>query len=674
MVVCLDAEHGYCKDGTLPWNIPSEFEHFLGILCSFPPLLASCVMGRVTWERDGLPDEVRSRMRTIYILSRNIDQNDSMNRKENCNVVYMNKIQDVLEHIASTNVNVGVNEVKDSQLTKTLPHQLFVLGGGDCYKEVMMANMVEKVIMSKLPKSYQCTQFLKWLPSFLFRNMRWTSLVEYKEFAVETWEKERDFLFSSESVTEAHPDKICDVIADAVVDSYLQQDKWSKVACEVMAHENLIVVCGYSQSNGTVDEESVVRSVLQSVGYDDADKGLDYATVSITVHMHKSGSPEQRDLFLIPADDQAVLYGYATNEFSSDSMMPLPHFLACRLTLRLSYLYAHRQLISHPPISCTPDQVLSDLHSRNAVCEPSVNELDAINIHMHETGVCTTGVLSESEQKLANMLRPVGKAQVTVKYVAELCTNEELEAVQEGHNATVTTLAGAKKSKQLVEVVVLEAQHNHAVNLEELKTLLFEHVVKHSIPPELLTLPESGQPFIEDANNKKNSFKFGSAQIFINGDGEYTHGGFRGGGLTGRKQNVDTYGGWCKMGGGAFSGKEYRKMDRSGAYAARLVAKSLVAQGLCDKVTVGLAYAIGHAKPVMITVNSENTASQRSGYSDRDLEYIVSNNFDLSVGGIVQELQLQNPIYRATAAGGHFGRNEFSWEQPKRLTLTGFEP
>jgi S-adenosylmethionine synthetase len=563
MIMCVDAEYGYSKNNKMPWNIESEYEHFQKILHSYPQGKASIIIGRKTWESDGISIELRNQFANILVLSKS-----KVISYEN--ILYVSSIAEAIDHIKNHLIQTGNFSL----------HRVFVLGGGEIYRHCIDHNLVDQLILSRLPKAYQCTAFLDWLPEQLAQRMQLTHCVQNSEFLVENYQKIKKISFTCESVTEGHPDKVCDIISDSIVDAYLSQDPWSKVACEVMAYENMVALCGYSQSDAIIDPESIVRNVLEHLGFDDEGKGLDYKTCSVSVNIHKTASPRLRDIRLLPADDQAVVYGYATNETDDSVMMPLPHHLATMLTLRLS-----------------------DLRQKFAQ-----HQLDDLN---------------ESEKLLASMLRPSGKAQITAEY----------EAID-------------KFSRHVrVTAVVLEAQHNPNIDLDELKKLLNKNVIAKVLPAEILAP---------------------NFQLFINGDGEYTHGGFRGGGLTGRKQNIDTYGGLCRMGGGAFSGKDYRKMDRSGAYAARWIAKSLVAAKLCDRCTVSLAYAIGYTKPLMITIDTEYTAALR-GYTDTQLADIVHNNFDLTAGGIIHFLGLQAPIYKKTAAGGHFGRAGFSWEEPKKL-------
>ena len=635
---CVDAEFGYAKDSQLPWSVPEEYEFFLNLISSCSEHAASILIGRVTWETDGLPLHLSSRFGKVLVLSRTIV-------KQEGNVQYVNSIEDGM---VSLQRHLQECNFKDQQHS----HRLFVLGGGDVCRQVLEMNICDIVALSKLPTSYQCTHHMSWLPSVLFNQMRQLSLVRKDGFNVEYWCKIPMVTFTSESVTGGHPDKLCDIISDAIVDAHLRQDIWSKVACEVMAHDNTIVVCGYACSSACVNAEWIVRSVLEEWGYDDESKGLDFHTVEITVKMHKSCSPTLRDLSLLPADDQTVVYGYATNETAS--LMPLTHYFAAALTRRLEILRKYAQRLK-----ALKREVDGEVHHQ-IDCEMPL-------------------IMCEGEVRLANMLRPVGKALVTFQLSSrtaatitpswtptppkpepvstsamesEPVPSPQLSLSQSPERSEpVAGIASRNTQRALqdgvVTAIVLEAQHNPGVDLEELKRLLRVHVVDHVLP---------------------SSHMKSDVAVHINGDGEYCHGGFRGGGLTGRKQNVDYYGGSCPMGGGALSGKDYRKMDRSGAYAARWMAKSLVAANICDRATIALAYAIGCSQAVSISVDTAGSGLLK-GYTDSAISNIIRCNFDSSVGGIVQELGLQAPIYQRTASGGHFGRQDVPWETPKRLVV-----
>ena len=377
-------------------------------------------------------------------------------------------------------------------------------------------------------------------------------------------------LFTSESVTEGHPDKICDQISDAVLDTMLAQDPMSRVACETAVTTGLVLVMGEVTSDAQVDIQKIVRDVICEIGYDDSRKGFDGSLCSVVVALDKQSadiamgvdqaleaklSEEQIDA--IGAGDQGMMFGYATNE--TDEYMPYPIYLAHKLS---------RQL----------------------------------------TKVRKDGTLP--------YLRPDGKSQVTVEYDAE--------------------------GKPLrLDAVVVSSQHSEDVTWEQVQADIRKHVIDVVLPAELI-----------DENTK----------IYINPTGRFVIGGPNGdSGLTGRKIIVDTYGGWARHGGGAFSGKDPTKVDRSAAYAARYVAKNLVAAGLCEKAEIQLSYAIGVAQPTSVRVDTFCTGK----LPEEKLVDIITDNFDLRPAGIIKMLDLRRPIYRQTAAYGHFGRNDLDlpWEK-----------
>ncbi|KAK4468810.1 hypothetical protein MN116_007979 [Schistosoma mekongi] len=378
------------------------------------------------------------------------------------------------------------------------------------------------------------------------------------------------FLFTSESVGEGHPDKLCDQISDAILDEFLKQDPEAKVACESFVKSGLIMVGGEISSNAVVDIQKTVRNVVKYIGYDDTHKGLDYKNCNIlTVIEQQSadiakGVHEGRKVEDIGAGDQGLMFGYATDE--TEECMPL--------TVTLSHA----------------------LNKRLAMCRRS-------------------GILPWAG--------PDSKTQVTVEYLND---------------------HGACRPLR-VHTVVISAQHDEHVTLEKVRSDLMEYVIKEEIPANLL--------------DEKTKYHLNPAGRFVLGGPQSDAG------LTGRKIIVDTYGGWGAHGGGAFSGKDYSKVDRSAAYAARWVAKSLIKSGLCRRVLVQLSYAIGIAEPLSINVNSYGTGK----ISDKKLLDVIMNNFDLRPGVIVKDLDLRTPRYLQTAVYGHFGRPEFPWEQCRTLKL-----
>jgi len=364
------------------------------------------------------------------------------------------------------------------------------------------------------------------------------------------------FLFTSESVTEGHPDKIADQISDAILDACLAEDPFSRVACETLTCTGLVVIAGEITTSAYVDFQSVVRGTVAAIGYDNALYGFDSNTCSVISTINKQSPDIAQGVDTGGAGDQGMMFGYATNE--TPELMPLPISLAHKLTKRLSE-------------------------------------------------VRRSGLMS--------YLRPDGKSQVTVEY------NSNHKPVR-------------------VDAVVISTQHAENVGNEELRADILKHVIQAVIPANLL-----------DAGTK----------YHINPTGRFVIGGPMGDtGLTGRKIIVDTYGGMGRHGGGAFSGKDPTKVDRSAAYMARYVAKNIVAAGLAERCEVQLAYAIGVAEPVSVLVDTFGT-----GTVDEDkLEALVRANFSLTPKAIIESLNLRRPIYKATAAYGHFGREgkDFTWE------------
>lgn len=385
---------------------------------------------------------------------------------------------------------------------------------------------------------------------------------------------EKVYLFTSESVNEGHPDKICDQVSDAILDAYLTIDPSAYVACETAATTNFIMVFGEINTTAKVDVETVVRQKVKDIGYDDEDKGLDYRTFQFVNKLHTQSTEIAECVHVnktaeeIGAGDQGIMFGYATNE--TPNMMPLTIDIANKLGKQLTVLRKEGTL---------------------------------------------------------PYLRPDGKTQVTMEY------------------------ARNKKTKVIrplrVHSVLISTQHDHGVSPDQMRDEIIEKCIKRVVPKE----------FLDDRTI-----------YYINPSGSFVKGGPDGdAGLTGRKIIVDTYGGWGAHGGGAFSGKDPTKVDRSAAYAARWVAKSLVSSGLCDRALVQLAYGIGIAHPLSISVDTYGTL--RGGHlTECALTKIIVDEFDLRPGLILQELRLKKPIYSETAVYGHFGKEHFSWEQPKDLS------
>ncbi|WP_113672590.1 methionine adenosyltransferase [Vallitalea guaymasensis] len=379
-------------------------------------------------------------------------------------------------------------------------------------------------------------------------------------------------LFTSESVTEGHPDKMCDQISDTVLDSILAKDPNARVACETAVTTGLVLVMGEITTNCYVDIPKLVRETIRGIGYDRAKYGFDCDTCSVLTSLDeqstdiamgvdealesKEGKMSEEELEATGAGDQGMMFGFACDE--TEELMPMPISLAHRLTRRLTEVRKNKTL---------------------------------------------------------KYLRPDGKAQVTVEYVDDKPVR--------------------------VDTVVVSTQHDCDVQLETIKKDIIEHVIKPVISEDLL-----------DDETK----------YLINPTGRFVIGGPQGdSGLTGRKIIVDTYGGYASHGGGAFSGKDPTKVDRSAAYAARYVAKNIVAAGIASKCEVVLAYAIGVAKPVSVLVNTYNTGK----ISDDKITDLINEHFDLRPAAIIRDLDLRRPIYKQTAAYGHFGRTDIDlpWEK-----------
>lgn len=373
--------------------------------------------------------------------------------------------------------------------------------------------------------------------------------------------------FTSESVTEGHPDKICDLISDSILDDLLRQDTKSRVACETLVTTGLVLIAGEITSNGYCDFQKVVRDAVKEIGYTRAKYGFDYETCCVISSIHEQ-SPDismgvsETNEHEQGAGDQGLMFGYACRE--TEEFMPLPIMLAHKLVKRLSQV---------------------------------------------------------RKEKVLNYLRPDGKSQVTIEYEGDL--------------------------PKRIDAVVIAAQHDRNVKMDDLREGIKKMVIEDVLPAGML-----------DAGTK----------YYINGTGRFERGGpFADSGLTGRKIIVDTYGGVGSHGGGCFSGKDPSKVDRSGSYMARYIAKNIVAAGVADKLEIQLAYAIGIPHPVSIMVDTFNTAK----ISEDKIKDLIQAHFELHPKKMIESLNLLRPIYRKTAAYGHFGRaeDEFTWEKTDKAEV-----
>jgi S-adenosylmethionine synthetase len=377
---------------------------------------------------------------------------------------------------------------------------------------------------------------------------------------------ERNYLFTSESVTEGHPDKVCDQVSDAILDEFLRQDPESRVAVETMTTTGMVVVAGEVTSKAKFDVQEIVRKTLREIGYDNPQYGFDADSCSVLVSLHSQSQDISQGVSSTEnkeqgAGDQGLMFGYATNE--TEEMMPMPIMLAHKLTRRLAEVRKNKEL---------------------------------------------------------PWVRPDGKSQVTVEY-------------QDGR-------------PKRIETVVISTQHSPEVNNDQIKKEMVEKVIK----------PVCGKLWHD------------KIKVYVNPTGRFVIGGPPGdAGLTGRKIIVDSYGGMGRHGGGAFSGKDPSKVDRSACYMARYIAKNIVAAGLAERCEVQVAYAIGVAEPVSLMVSTFST----SKIPEEQIENLVRKHFDMRPAAIISHLKLKRPIYRKTASYGHFGRNEpeFSWEQTDKADI-----
>lgn len=373
-------------------------------------------------------------------------------------------------------------------------------------------------------------------------------------------------LFTSESVTPGHPDKLCDQVSDNILDAYLKEDKYARVACETCANKNGIVVMGEITSSKTVDLEKIVRDTVKNIGYDSDELGFNGDNINISLNI-SSQSPDismgvdnSYDSNELGAGDQGIMFGYACNE--TKEYMPMPIMYASKLSKKLTEVYKNKEI---------------------------------------------------------PYLRPDGKTQVTVAYEDD--------------------------KPKYIDAVVVSTQHDDTVSIEKVREDVKKYVIDSTIPKDLV-----------NANTK----------YYINPTGRFVLGGpIADSGLTGRKIIVDTYGGSCPHGGGAYSGKDYTKVDRSASYYARYVAKNIVAAGLCDKIEIQVSYAIGVSKPISLYINTYNT----NKIDEEKILDIINKVFNFEPKNIIDELDLRQPIYHLTTCFGHFGKDNLPWEKLDKVDV-----
>ncbi len=364
----------------------------------------------------------------------------------------------------------------------------------------------------------------------------------------------KKYYFTSESVTEGHPDKLCDTISDSILDAYLEQDANSRVAVETFASQNSIVIAGQVTSNGDVDIEKITREVIKEIGFDNESTDLDYRTCKIDINITKQSSDIALGVDIGGAGDQGIMFGYACNE--TENYMPYAIDMAHKLAKRL-------------------------------------------------TEVRKSGIMP--------YLRPDGKTQVTVEYEQD-------------------------KPKR-IEAILISTQHREDIKMEILKQDVIQNVINFVVPSDMM-----------DEHTK----------IYINPTGRFVIGGSLGDtGLTGRKIIIDTYGGYSRHGGGAFSGKDASKVDRSAAYMLRHISKNIVANGLAEKCEIQLSYAIGMKEPLSLWINTFGTGK----IPEEKIVDLIRDTFDLTPDGIIRYLDLRKPIYTKTTNYGHFGKDDLSWEK-----------